>query len=1015
MFLLLVAVVLDALMVQHDLSAEQSEAAMSGWLPMTAARPAAFAPTQLSSASTGTLPVPGTRSAGSPVLLPKLQELQTPRAQAPAMIAARDVFQDASSTTPKEKLQANSGGAGKLLAAAAGAAGFVLTPSRRPLVRAAGGALLAGLAKTAGGKVLGSGGSDARSRPAVAALLADAEAGVKTVEPEAVEAIRKKLRVPEAEFRKTLEEMYMSFLEAALESGTVDTTELAELLRLQEVFSLTPTAVGNAVYETARRLLSRYRAYWESDEPSDTKVIRDKFIFLAERVLSQDESEEGYRYETLRLEKLLGVSEAEWQNTAAEVASPFYTKALDNVLEGKPATADQLAQIRDALGLPEERAAALHAEALAKQLEELGATSPRIAELEELLECSPDQVRAAVMSHSGPLYTETLEAAATRVGDAALRGELDARQKELRIEAADATKLEVQAFEAHAASIRAEASAALRTGSTKEALGKAQELVTFTREASALTGQVLEPELGAKTEVMLLYRAKVQQVLADGKVGDSEQAALQELRSALQLSVEDAASVYEQAASPFAKDAMSKAKSGGSASEISRKLDDLGLSAASRTKLAAEVYTEHVTSMAGSALTEEQTADLAKMRTALGLAITDVQAVQDEVVAPEYEKAAKEAFSDGTITEARLDGLVTLGERLGISEAAAEKIYAEEVRGALKGLTKTAADIVEKENTEEGKKMGIAAGSVATEVLKVLEFAEAAQVFGPGPDGKEVAGTYLRPEMDFDADVLKMIYRQSLVEGFSESKTELLDKAGRLALLLGLDEFKANEINLDVGGMIIRQYLASVLPKGPIGESEREFVKSVQDTLHLQPEEVEEIVDGSQRGQVLKILDALDTQEDFGADDVRSLRDEAERFNVDLANDLELPRAQLERLFLYELEDFIDTGGDGGEELEEATKQLGVSEARAQEMLEEQVQKRIDDAVLTAWIANKAGKTAEAAEKMESVAQLAALAPLKAKVSIVNKSAMQDLYLLWAGGGRDAEQSALLAEVLGTA
>ena len=30
------------------------------------------------------------------------------------------------------------------------------------------------------------------------------------------------------------------------------------------------------VYETARRLLSRYRAYWESDEPSDTKVIRDK-------------------------------------------------------------------------------------------------------------------------------------------------------------------------------------------------------------------------------------------------------------------------------------------------------------------------------------------------------------------------------------------------------------------------------------------------------------------------------------------------------------------------------------------------------------------------------------------------------------------------------------------------------------------------------------------------------------------------------------------------------------------
>jgi len=208
---------------------------------------------------------------------------------------------------------------------------------------------------------------------------------------------------------------------------------------------------------------------------------------------------------------------------------------------------------------------------------------------------------------------------------------------------------------------------------------------------------------------------------------------------------------------------------------------------------------------------------------------------------------------------------------------------------------------------------------------------------------------------------------------------------------------------LDVGGMIIRQYLASVLPKGPIGESEREFVKSVQDTLHLQPETVEEIVDGSQRGQVLKLLDIFEEGRVNApdADDVRSLRDEAERFNVDLANDLELPRSQLERLFLYELE--------------EATKQLGVSEARAQEMLEEQVQKRINDAVLNAWIENKDGNTAKAAEKMDRVAQLAALAPLKAKVSIVNKSAMQDLYLLYQMGGRDAEQSALLAEVLGTA
>ena len=46
-------------------------------------------------------------------------------------------------------------------------------------------------------------------------------------------------------------------------------------------------------------------------------------------------------------------------------------------------------------------------------------------------------------SRAGARYTKTLEAVAERVGDAAVRGELDARRKELRLEAADAVELEV--------------------------------------------------------------------------------------------------------------------------------------------------------------------------------------------------------------------------------------------------------------------------------------------------------------------------------------------------------------------------------------------------------------------------------------------------------------------------------------------------------------------------------------------------------------------------------------------
>jgi hypothetical protein len=363
-------------------------------------------------------------------------------------------------------------------------------------------------------------------------------------------------------------------------------------------------------------------------------------------------------------------------------------------------------------------------------------------------------------------------------------------------------------------------------------------------------------------------------------------------------------------------------------------------------------------------------------------------------------------------------GLGDLPQDYALSEPEAERIYGEAVRGALKVLMAQAVDTLEKENEEGEKKMGITAGSIMPDVLKAIEFAEQAQVFGPGPDGKEVAGTSLRPEADFPASVLKYLYRQSLIEGFSESNTELLGKAERLALLLGLDDLNAAEVNIDVGSLIIRQYLSVQLKNGPVGATEREFMKDVQDALGLKEEKVEELIEGAQKAQVLKALEAFGearTDSVPDADDVRSLRDEAERFKVDLKEDLDMTQPQLERFFMYELEDFLDTGEGGGEELEEAAKQLHVSEARAQELLEDLVQKRINNGVLVAWIANKDGKTAEATEEMERVVKLAALAPCKAKVPAAGPSALSDLYLLYQMGGRTADQTALLADVLGIA
>lgn len=73
-------------------------------------------------------------------------------------------------------------------------------------------------------------------------------------------------------------------MDACLGSPEVQTGELSELLRLQDVLRLSPAQVGNKIFAAARNLYSRHRAYLEDTEDSESKRILNKFVFLAERV-----------------------------------------------------------------------------------------------------------------------------------------------------------------------------------------------------------------------------------------------------------------------------------------------------------------------------------------------------------------------------------------------------------------------------------------------------------------------------------------------------------------------------------------------------------------------------------------------------------------------------------------------------------------------------------------------------------------------------------------------------------
>ena len=110
--------------------------------------------------------------------------------------------------------------------------------------------------------------------------------------------------VEKKEFKAQLVELYGVFLAACLGSSQVVPSELGEIKKLGGLLSLSRADVGSAFHTAGRRLYSRHRAYLEETGPNDSKVLLDKFVFLAERVLSQDESEEGYRYEAMRAQKV---------------------------------------------------------------------------------------------------------------------------------------------------------------------------------------------------------------------------------------------------------------------------------------------------------------------------------------------------------------------------------------------------------------------------------------------------------------------------------------------------------------------------------------------------------------------------------------------------------------------------------------------------------------------------------------------------------------------------------------
>ena len=809
-----------------------------------------------------------------------------------------------------------------------------------------------------------------------------------------------------------------------------------------------------------------------SPNPAPQELLT-KFIFLSERLISADESEEGYRYESMRLQKLFGVTADSWSTISEDSALPFYQGGLNAaVLEGRPATAANLAAMQASLGVSASTSSRLHADAYAALAQKLledgeanklsGADSTRLAEAATLLSLDEPTAASTLEKITSALYTSAAAAVISELeagGAAGGAAKLAQRQQELLLTPAQAAELGRAAFRAHAEAKLATAARFLRTQNVPQATAVLTELLTFCGGAATFAAEAqiadeanaLESLFGGVAasalkgqEMLTAYKVMVLAFTEKLSITADEEEMLARLRSVLELSEAETDKVYELAIAPIFKQLVLDALSAGGGAAEKTKLDDakanLALPEALTRQLSVAAYAERLGSAVGerAILSEESSSTLAELRGFLGLELEEVAAAHLESCGAQYKESVGEVFKSAgaatlSIPDSYFEGLERLQSRLCLAETDAEELYNEVVVAEMKKVGAKAMEALEakltpkKADDKDADSMGMKAESLVDECYALISFAESAKVlFAREVNGKEalVASATLKGE--FQDKGLSMMYQEYLSEAFggkdANATQKLFDNLPKLGLVLGLTEADIADIHDTLGSQIFRRYLARALQTGGIGETEQEFLAEIQQTLSLPQAKCEQLVKEQKVQRVANLVEMLFSPGgSFTAEDVQKVRDTAAELRINFIGDMELPTFRLEKMFVAELEELVDTAQitpDNSDALIELCESLFVTETRATELLQLSVDKRMQGGLLQATALLRQQATEQMIGELDKMLKFAALSPGEIDLPGYGPSAAEknDMYMLYqantlTGSAKDEDKTGEL-EVL---
>ncbi len=211
-------------------------------------------------------------------------------------------------------------------------------------------------------------------KPAIAQAIVDA--GLESAD---IESIKKAFGAQDEDFEEACGDVYKRYMIGMVKTPITKTSEIKELVSLRNALDMSNLAVGEAHAAAAKefyRQTSLFTPLEDLEDPDHPdRMSIDKFLFLSERTFRQGgETEEAFKYEMSRVAKAFNIKLSEAMERVAEVAEPFYQKALDSTrakLETDAVSADMLIRARNSLGIDELSANDMNLNAFTEEVQSL--------------------------------------------------------------------------------------------------------------------------------------------------------------------------------------------------------------------------------------------------------------------------------------------------------------------------------------------------------------------------------------------------------------------------------------------------------------------------------------------------------------------------------------------------------------------------------------------------------------------------------------------------------------------